>query len=325
MSEADFRAGFDTGETKQKWIEHYRKENPELDVDSAWAAHSQKAPGKVVEPPARHKSDCLCAPCLDTHAEKLRAMAEGMVMPTPVAPLAAPGDGEMDIDDLRHLEALISRIAPGKWTACEPGAESPSIYSDDKRFGQLLMLFWPSHTIAETPWAEQVIYDTADFLANSRENMLSLIAGIRRLRPPITPAPERQEGPINPLLSEIKDCEEAIKRLTETADYLPDDEEKDCIKESVTSFRGLLVKLSAIPPEIPDNSPAPTAEKAPEAGTNYVADHESQPKQFKFVNGRRVWVTHDGYLDTDFGPMVEAPDNPHTPRQEKEGGEHALP
>lgn len=36
-------------------------------------------------------------------------------------------------------------------------------------------------------------------------------------------------------------------------------------------------------------------------GTNYIADHESRPKQFKFENGRRVWITNEGYLDTDFG------------------------
>lgn len=49
----------------------------------------------------------------------------------------------------------------------------------------------------------------------------------------------------------------------------------------------------------------PAPEGIREAGSNYVADHESQPKQFKFSNGRRVWITSEGFLDTDFSPLIE--------------------
>lgn len=52
-------------------------------------------------------------------------------------------------------------------------------------------------------------------------------------------------------------------------------------------------------------APAPAG-----AGTNYIADHESQPKQFKFANGRRVWITAEGYLDTDFGPLAPQDEAP---------------
>lgn len=55
------------------------------------------------------------------------------------------------------------------------------------------------------------------------------------------------------------------------------------------------------------------------AGTNYVADHESQPRQFKFANGRRVWVTSEGFLDTDFGPLAPAPTRSAAPT---EGADH---
>ncbi len=50
--------------------------------------------------------------------------------------------------------------------------------------------------------------------------------------------------------------------------------------------------------------PPPESNRGGDAESNYVADHESEPKQFKFANGRRVWITSEGYLNTDFGPMA---------------------
>jgi len=55
-----------------------------------------------------HRSDCLCQDCLDEHAERLRELAEGMVMPTD---LPAPVPGPAPSPDLR--EAIARTIAHG--------------------------------------------------------------------------------------------------------------------------------------------------------------------------------------------------------------------
>jgi len=94
-------------------------------------------------------------------------------------------------------------------------------------------------------------------------------------------------------------------------ELVPDLVNGDCVyhpaighEETACPMDGHYFSLSAW-----NRRPSP-ASPAPQGGTNYVADHESQPRQFKFANGRRVWITAEGYLDTDFGPLVETPPAP---------------
>lgn len=135
-------------------------------------------------------------------------------------------------DELEMLDRA-EKATPGPWRPCERESESPQFYAGKDTLGTC---FWPGHegTPEATRWAENITYDTVEFIAAARTDvpeLLSRLAAARagerwisvteRLPPESTPVEVRDMKRLDRAIAQLRGDEWLIETCSELVNIYP--------------------------------------------------------------------------------------------------------